>query len=53
MQEFGSRKNSLSAKGKTLTFAMNGGMYKPDDSPQGLFIEAGELRTVLDTKYST
>ena len=52
-RSLGALKSSLSAKGKTLVFAMNGGMYKPDNSPQGLFIEAGELRTILDTTAGT
>ncbi len=34
---------------KTLEFAMNGGMYKKDNSPQGLFIENGIQKTDLDT----
>ena len=28
---------------------MNGGMYKKDNSPQGLFIEDGTVRAALDT----
>ena len=34
---------------KTLVFAMNGGMFKPDHSPQGLFIQQGRMITPLDT----
>jgi uncharacterized protein YigE (DUF2233 family) len=30
-------------------FAMNGGMYKPDNSPQGLYIENREVAASLDT----
>jgi uncharacterized protein YigE (DUF2233 family) len=37
------------AKKNELTFAMNGGMYKKDQSPQGLFIENGVTHTPLDT----
>ena len=33
-----------------LVFAMNGGMYLKDGSPQGLFIENGLLKTSLDEK---
>src|SRR5258708_3467756 len=29
----------LEKRKRKLVFAMNGGMYKPDNSPQGLFIE--------------
>jgi uncharacterized protein YigE (DUF2233 family) len=32
-----------------LDFAMNGGMYKKDNSPQGLFIEKQKTITLLDT----
>jgi uncharacterized protein YigE (DUF2233 family) len=34
---------------KTLAFAMNAGMYKVDNSPQGLFIENGLQINPLDT----
>lgn len=34
---------------KKLVFAMNAGMYRPDNSPQGLFIENGVLHKPLDT----
>ncbi|MCC9019308.1 MULTISPECIES: phosphodiester glycosidase family protein [Flavobacterium] len=33
----------------TLKFAMNGGMYKRDNSPQGLYIEKQEILVALDT----
>lgn len=39
----------LHLENKTLTFAMNGGMYLKDQSPQGLFIENGIQKTKLDT----
>ena len=32
-----------------LVFAMNGGMYKKDLSPQGLYIENGILKSKIDT----
>jgi len=34
---------------RKLVFAMNGGMYKPDGSPQGLFIEDRKTVSPLDT----
>jgi uncharacterized protein YigE (DUF2233 family) len=34
---------------KKLLFAMNGGMYKKDNSPQGLFIENQKKLAVIDT----
>ncbi len=42
-------KSWLEKRGKRLIFAMNGGMYKPDGSPQGLFIEGGKILSPLDT----
>ncbi|GAL86003.1 hypothetical protein MYP_3232 [Sporocytophaga myxococcoides] len=32
-----------------LVFAMNGGMYQKDNSPQGLYIEEGKVLSRLDT----
>lgn len=42
-------KSWLDRKHKKLVFAMNAGMYKKDNSPQGLFIENRKLVTALDT----
>lgn len=42
-------KDWLEKQKKNLIFAMNAGMYKPDNSPQGLFIEKQELKSPLDT----
>jgi uncharacterized protein YigE (DUF2233 family) len=39
----------LSENNQVLLFAMNGGMYKQDNSPQGLFIENKKIVTPLDT----
>ena len=36
-------------KNKKLEFAMNGGMYKKNNSPQGLYIENGKVLMPLDT----
>jgi uncharacterized protein YigE (DUF2233 family) len=36
-----------------LFFAMNGGMYKPDHSPQGLFIQDKAILAPLDTASGT
>ena len=36
-------KNHVESTGKQLNFAMNGGMYLADRSPQGLYIENGKL----------
>jgi uncharacterized protein YigE (DUF2233 family) len=42
-------KTFVEADKRELTFAMNGGMYKKDNSPQGLFIENSETLSPLDT----
>jgi uncharacterized protein YigE (DUF2233 family) len=42
-------KNWLAKKNEELVFAMNGGMYKKDNSPQGLYIENNETLSPLDT----
>ncbi|MEM6800753.1 MAG: phosphodiester glycosidase family protein [Bacteroidota bacterium] len=39
----------LQEEGKELVFAMNGGMFKKDFSPQGLYIENGQILAALDT----
>ena len=46
---FKSLKNYLSSINKRLTFAMNGGMYLRDLSPQGLYIENGNILKNIDT----
>ncbi|WP_298137390.1 phosphodiester glycosidase family protein [Flavobacterium sp.] len=42
-------RNWLSKNNNQLIFATNGGMYKKDQSPQGLFIENGIEKTPIDT----
>ena len=37
-------KNSLNLKGTELIFAVNGGMYNKDKTPQGLFIEDHSIK---------
>lgn len=39
----------VNSKQRTLVFAMNGGMYKEDQAPLGLFIQQGRLITKLNT----
>lgn len=39
----------VESKGDKLKFAMNGGMYKSDNSPQGLFIQNSVGVALLDT----
>lgn len=42
-------KSHIESKQLNLLFAMNGGMYKNDNSPQGLFIENNKTLSFLDT----
>lgn len=49
LRNFQNLKLYVESKKQTLRFAMNGGMYKPDNSPQGLYIENGKTLTPLDT----
>ncbi|UII20321.1 phosphodiester glycosidase family protein [Fulvivirga ligni] len=46
-------RKSVEQEGNTLRFAMNGGMYLRDQSPQGLYIENGELKSEINLKNST
>ncbi|MBB3056291.1 phosphodiester glycosidase family protein [Mucilaginibacter gotjawali] len=46
-------KTWLNKHKRTLVFATNGGMYKPDNSPQGLFIEDQKVLSSLDTTSSS
>ena len=39
----------LKTKNKKLVFSTNGGMYKKDNSPQGLYIENGIKKAEIDT----
>ncbi|UOQ51795.1 phosphodiester glycosidase family protein [Hymenobacter cellulosivorans] len=39
----------LSGRGHRVVFAMNAGMFRPDYSPQGLFVEDGRVVAPLDT----
>jgi uncharacterized protein YigE (DUF2233 family) len=40
----------LESRGELLLFATNGGMYQPDQSPQGLYIEEGKTLQKADTR---
>lgn len=42
-------KQYVERKGNKLLFAMNAGMYRKDNSPQGLFIQDGKTLFPLDT----
>ncbi|WP_299212319.1 phosphodiester glycosidase family protein [uncultured Dokdonia sp.] len=43
-------KTSIEKEGKELVFAMNGGMYQKDRSPQGLYIEKGSTKAPINTQ---
>lgn len=47
---FGLLRDVLAAEGQELVFAMNGGMFRPDASPQGLYIEQGKTLQPTDRK---
>ena len=46
-------KQFIETKNQELKFAMNGGMYMKDNSPQGLFIQNNTTLTPLDTLSGT
>lgn len=49
ISSIGNLKTWLGTKDQKLVFAMNAGMFKPDHSPQGLFIQDEKLLAALDT----
>jgi uncharacterized protein YigE (DUF2233 family) len=53
LRTFNGLAQALEERGKTLVFAMNGGMYERDLSPVGLHIENGRLLSKADTKTIT
>lgn len=48
-KNFQNLKTELHKDHKELVFAMNGGMYNKDLSPQGLYIENGVVKSEIDT----
>ncbi len=46
---FSALAESLARQGETLAFAMNAGMYAPDFTPVGLYVEAGRVVHGADT----
>ena len=49
IKTFKNLKTEVDNNNQKLVFAMNGGMFKKDFSPQGLYIEKGETLSKLDT----
>ncbi len=47
---FDSLESHVAAMGKTLVVAMNAGMYHPDRSPVGLYVEDGETLSQIVTR---
>ncbi len=47
-QRFAALRDALAGNGQTLEFAINGGMYKPDFSPVGLFVSDGRELSPLN-----
>ena len=52
-QSIANLKQWVTNRHRTLLFAMNGGMYQPDNSPQGLFIEQQKVIAPLNTAHGT
>lgn len=46
----GNLKSHVEKQGKTLLFAMNGGMFQEDFSPVGLFVEKGKTIRKINTR---
>ena len=49
IKTFKSLKKEVETNNKELLFAMNGGMFKKDYSPHGLYVEKGKTLSKLDT----
>jgi uncharacterized protein YigE (DUF2233 family) len=47
---FAAVRDALGRSGETLVFAMNAGMYNPDLTPSGLYVEAGVQRKAANQK---
>lgn len=53
LQNLGNLRRYVEQQGNTLLLGCNAGMYLPDSSPQGLYIEKGCLLRPLDTLSGT
>lgn len=47
-QGFAALQSFLARQGRTLEFAMNAGMFRPDYSPAGLYVESGQVLRKLN-----
>jgi uncharacterized protein YigE (DUF2233 family) len=52
LHSFSNLRDQATNDGTKLRFAMNGGMYLKDHSPQGLYVEKGKTLRPLNTKKS-
>jgi uncharacterized protein YigE (DUF2233 family) len=48
----GALRDSLAARGRTLRFATNAGMFSPDFTPVGLYVEGGATKVPLNARDS-
>lgn len=48
-RNIGRLKSDMERQGRTLLFAMNGGMYTPEHTPVGLYVESGTQHRRLNT----
>jgi uncharacterized protein YigE (DUF2233 family) len=53
LESFESLRTSLAASGKTLTFAMNAGMFHPDFKPVGLLVIDGKTISPINRRPGT
>lgn len=53
LKSIGALRNWMAANNKKLLFAMNAGMYKTDNAPLGLYIEAGKQVTPLNKRSAS
>jgi len=53
LNTFEALSEALTAEGRTLEFAINGGMYGDDFSPTGLYVEDGKEVAAVNTKTVT
>lgn len=52
LKNFKNLKQWANSKSEELIFAMNGGMYLKDLTPQGLYIENGIVKSIIDTTHA-
>lgn len=49
LKSIGNLKHDVESQHENLIFAMNGGMFEPDNSPKGLYIEDSKILKPMDT----